>query len=426
MHEKSVTGACGVAHCPITTKTPSAFPSNTMIEYDQHPFEKKSRLLVVDDVYKNFEAMKIILCGEEFVIDHALSGQEAIEKATETPYDLILLDVMMPGMDGFEVCRELKKLESTRDTPIIFLTARTERDNIVRGFELGAVDYISKPFHPQELLVRLRTHLELKEKNRILKTINQMLEQKVAERTASLQEANTKLQRFEQAKTDFLMLVSHELRTPLHDLLGFASLVDESSVTPEQREYFTYIKTSTERLHRFIEASLLITSIRTDKYAMLFQRIRIAPLVEQCVRDAQESAAKKNLLLVTDFPDPQVKVLVDPELVSHCIRNILDNAVKASPEHGEVRLALSGTEDGVILDISDAGPGFSEEAMARLFSFFAKDDLLHHHAGLGLGLATAKLIMDAHDGQLSVIPIPEGGTTVRIGFPAEKDTDATR
>jgi two-component system, sensor histidine kinase and response regulator len=398
-----------------------------MTDSYQNPQDTQYRLLIVDDVYKNIEAMKIILGGENFVVDYALNGQDALSKAVASPYDLILLDVMMPGMDGFAVCMELKKLEITKETPIIFLTARTERDNIVRGFEFGAVDYIAKPFHPQELLVRLRTHLELKHKNQILKSINQMLEQKVAERTANLKEANRKLQRFEQAKSDFLMLISHELRTPLHDLVGFSALMDQSTLTQEQREYFSHIKLSTERLKRFIEASLLITSIRTDNNAMCFQRVQLDQLVEKCVAHCKEAADKKRVEFITVKPERPVKVAVDPELITHCITNILDNAVKFSPEQGEVRLTIAqGQDNAVTFEIHDFGPGLSEEAQERLFSFFAKDDLIHHHAGLGLGLATARLIMDAHDGQLTVLPDPRGGTTVRIGFQSEKDGDTAR
>ena len=393
-----------------------------MIDSYQHNPAKQYRLLIVDDVYKNIEAMKIILDGDEFLIDYSLNGHDALRKSAEHTYDLILLDVMMPGLDGFTVCTEMKQQELTRDTPIIFLTARTERDNIVKGFALGAVDYIAKPFHPQELLVRLRTHLELKEKNEILKSINQMLEEKVAERTAKLKEANSRLLRFDRAKTDFLMLVSHELRTPLHDLLGFSSLVDASHLTPEQREYFTYIKASSERLQRFIEASLLITSIRTDKYAMKFLPVRLDSLIEHCIHDVREEAGKKRLRFVTSFPDQLLTVNGDPDLITHCIRHVLDNAVKFSPEQAEVQITLGTGAEGVTLDIRDSGPGFSEEATNRLFSFFAKDDMLHHHSGLGLGLATAKLIIDAHEGQLTVASTGDSGTTVRMVFAQDKET----
>jgi two-component system, sensor histidine kinase and response regulator len=386
----------------------------------------KYNVLVVDDVYKNIPPLKLFLSGEPYLIDYSLSGEEALEKISAGRYDLILLDVMMPGMDGFEVCTRLKRDEKTRDIPVIFLTARTEREDIVRGFEFGAVDYIAKPFHPRELIARVRTHLELREKTAALDAMNHQLERKVEQRTARLAEANRKLARFEQAKSDFLTLVSHELRTPLNDLLGFSSLMTDSALTAEQQEYFGYIQSSIARLQRFIDASLLVTSVRTDKLLMRLRPIPVEMIVKDCIADVKILAESRDITVEAVFTDAFLSLSADFDLIHRCLRSLLENAVKYSHTGGRVVVGIDVSDETVSISVRDFGPGFSDEAMSRVFTFFASDDIMHHHEGLGLGLATAKLIMDAHDGTITAENHPDGGALLRMDFPAKYETRADR
>jgi len=174
----------------------------------EHLFSKT--ILLVDDSPDNIDILNGLLSN--FKRKVALNGQKALKIAnSDNPPDLILLDIMMPGMDGFEVCEELHKNDATKEIPVIFLTAKMEKEDVVRGFNLGAKDYVTKPFDPNELMARVKTHLELVDAQQKLKEVNVWLEQKVAERTAELEIANEQLKKLDQAKMEFLKIASHEI-----------------------------------------------------------------------------------------------------------------------------------------------------------------------------------------------------------------------
>ena len=193
---------------------------------------KKHRILIVDDIPDNIKVLKAILSDDSYDIHYALSGKDAIMLCVAESFDLILLDIMMPEMDGYEVCEYLKSKEKTKDIPIIFLTAKVDSGDIIKGFEVGAQDYVTKPYNSQELVARVNTHLDLKHKNEALKFMNLRLEENVASRTLELQESNKDLEEanrrgatLEEAKNDFLSLMSTELREPLNGIVGFADML---------------------------------------------------------------------------------------------------------------------------------------------------------------------------------------------------------
>ena len=156
--------------------------------------EKGARVLIVDDTPQNIQVLGTVLREQNYQINVAQNGLQALDSVEKVPPDLILLDVMMPELDGFETCKRLKANDDTKDIPVIFLTAKVETDDVVHGFELGAVDYVTKPFNATELLARVRTHLELQRLRRELEEYNTQLEQKVAERTAEVRQAHFQLQ----------------------------------------------------------------------------------------------------------------------------------------------------------------------------------------------------------------------------------------
>ena len=177
-------------------------------------------ILIVDDNPQNLQVLGKQLQGENYEIEFAINGPAALDWLSIKKFDLILLDINMPGMSGFDVCREIRLHSEMNNIPIIFLSADTDRDSILRGFELGAQDYITKPFDSRELIVRVKTHLALKNSLEKLEQLNITLEEKVLERTIQLKEANEKLEKFnlklldlDKAKSEFLGLISHEIRT---------------------------------------------------------------------------------------------------------------------------------------------------------------------------------------------------------------------
>jgi len=193
-------------------------------------------VLIVDDLPKNIQVLGKILSDEGFRVAFSTNGQDALRLVGETGFDCILLDIMMPGMDGFEVCMELKKKAVSQDIPVIFLTAKNEQESVVKGFELGAQDYVTKPFNSAELIARVKTHIDLVEKKKELNNLNLHLEDKVRQRTSELENANRQLERLEQTKSDFLSIISHELRTPLTGITGLTGLLDQTELDDEQKE----------------------------------------------------------------------------------------------------------------------------------------------------------------------------------------------
>ena len=181
---------------------------------------KDFRILIVDDVPKNIQVLGNILINEKYQISYTQDGNHALALIKKNEFDLILLDIMMPEIDGYEVCKKIMADPETAEIPVIFLTAKADKESVIKGFKLGARDYVTKPFNAEELLARVRTHLELKDKNEQLKNVNQTLEQKVIERTTELRSANKKLLTLDKAKSDFLNIIGHEIRTPLNGIQG--------------------------------------------------------------------------------------------------------------------------------------------------------------------------------------------------------------
>ena len=263
---------------------------------------KNFKILIVDDVPTNIQVLGSILRNESYQIAFASSGKQALSLIETQQVDLILLDIMMPEMDGFEVCKILKQNPKTKDISIVFLTAKVEKENIVRGFELGGQDYITKPFNPLELLARVNTQLKLIDHRRELVKLNDMLEQRVEERTNQLVEANSKLLLLDNAKSNFLNIISHQIRTPLTGIVGYSALLMEALENEEHKTYMKIVQESSDKLIKFSETALLITSLSADKYNVKIVPTYISQVVNQAVSKIQPEIEKKQGgLLYTSF-----------------------------------------------------------------------------------------------------------------------------
>ena len=262
-----------------------------MISGDQQ--NKRYNILLVDDIPSNLNFLSDILSQEGFGIILATHGKEAVSTARRELPDLILLDIAMPDMDGYSVCEELKSDPSTRDIPVMFLTARNEREDIIRGFEVGAVDYIMKPFSYTELIARVKTQLELRNKTQQLQSVNLHLEELVRQRTEELQNSNKnlielnrklktayeELSNLHKVKNEFIRHINHELRTPLQGIHGFTLILEDLIQSPEQKEYLHSINHLVNRLVQLSEISLLFTEIRSENYKLDLEEINLNEFV---------------------------------------------------------------------------------------------------------------------------------------------------
>ena len=389
----------------------------------------KTNILVVDNIPSNLNFLSDILSQEGFGIILATHGKEAVTTARRELPDLILLDVAMPDMDGYSVCQELKSDPSSCDIPVMFLTARNEREDIIRGFEVGAVDYIMKPFSYTELVARVKTQLELRSKTQQLQSVNMRLEEIVRQRTAELQNSNKnlfelnrklkdayeELSNLHKVKDEFMRHINHELRTPLQGIHGFTLILEDLLQSPEQKEYLHSINHLVNRLVQLAEISLLFTEIRAENYKLNLEEINLNEFILSLSRQIETHQRK----IILDLSESQILIKSDQKLLTTCVNLIVENAIKFSPDLSLITIKTLKSDNKALLEIQDQGPGFSRKALKNIFELFSADNLQYKTEGFGIGLATAKLILNALSAELKIFNLPGAGASVQIVFPLD-------
>jgi len=385
---------------------------------------KKSLVLVVDDIKSNVEfILDILLSIDNIEVQGFNDGPSLIKFVKKTIPDLILLDVSMPDMDGFEVCSTLKSNPEYSEIPVIFLTARIQKEDIIKGFELGAVDYIAKPFNLNEMLSRVKTHLELRTKTKELQEINYTLEKIVEDRTKELVESNKnlslankkltqmydELSALDQAKNDFISHINHELRTPLNGIIGYTTLLDEI-LPAESKEYLASINSLVSRLIKVSEISLLLTELRTIDNKINIREVVLSDVLENLPKS--DDAVPRKIKFTSNASKVSSIVLAEPRLLAACFTIIIDNAVKYSPMGGTIDISSRDNEKYITIEISDEGPGFSPASMSTVFELFKADNLTHKSHGFGIGLATAKRIVDVLGGKINIRNNEKGASVI--------------
>ena len=352
----------------------------------------KSKILIVDDVQLNLDLMKEILSGKDYLIATAINGKSAMAKAKAHKFDLILLDVILPDVDGFEVCKELKSNAQTQDVPIIFLTAKREKDNIVNGFQLGAVDYILKPFSREELLARVNLHLTLRH------TQDELI------RSKEMAEAAAK------AKAIFLANISHEIRTPMNGIIGMIDILKQTALSQEQREFVDIVGISGENLLMIINDVLDFSKIEAGQ--ITFERIRfnLYDEINEVVKILKYKAIEKKLNLSFEIADEVPKLLIgDPLRLKQVLINLCNNAIKFTAEgYVKIQVGLKSIGNSVIrlhFEVKDSGIGISPENQKKLFKSFAQADesTTRKYGGTGLGLAISKNLVQLMNGDIGII-----------------------
>ncbi|MEI6681631.1 MAG: response regulator [Bacteroidota bacterium] len=404
------------------------------------------RILIVDDNPQNLQVLGRLLQEKNYEIEFSTNGMAALEWLQLQPFDLILLDINMPEMDGFEVCRRIRSEASLNNVPVIFLSADSDRESILKGFEFGAQDYVTKPFDSRELAVRVRTHLSLKESLEKLERANRYLEEKVAERTAHLREANEKLtslngelleakekaEESDRLKSAFLTNMSHEIRTPMNGILGFAGLLSTPGLTgAEQEEFLTLIQKSGERMLNIIGELVDISKIESGTMGIHLQEVNINEQIEYIYRLLKAGALDKNvgISFKTGLPDEQAIMVTDKEKLYSIWTNLVKNAIKytdeGSIEFGYETVPMEGAMPdgkpaGISFYVRDTGIGIRRDRQEAIFERFIQADIVDVQArqGAGLGLSIARAYVEMLGGEISVESEPGKGSVFHFRLPA--------
>ncbi len=338
--------------------------------------ETAPRVLIVDDNPKNIQVLGTILKNNDYLVNVAMDGLQALTVADKTDPDIILLDVMMPNLDGFETCKKLKTQEKTKDIPVIFLTAKTESQDIVTGFEVGAVDYLTKPFNSIELLARVKTHLELKFNREIIEQRNNEYK-------------------------ELLHILCHDLINPFYSLSGFLDLILDDP--KKLNEYAEFMKSSIESGLEIID---LVRKMRVleDKNALEIMTFNLKKMMEESMAMFFQKAGQKNVKIDLDV-DESINVKVDrTSFVNSVINNLLSNAIKFS--FPDSKIDVKAVKDGqkVNLSIKDHGIGIPEGLLNNLFDVRKTTSRrgTQGETGTGFGMPLVKKFVDAYGGTINV------------------------
>jgi len=344
----------------------------------------KQKILIVDDTTENLDVLQGLL-KDEYKLFAVPEGPIALKIARKQKPDLILLDIMMPGMDGYEVCKQLKADESTKDIPVIFITAKVETDNELKGFEVGGVDYITKPFSPPAVLARVKAHLSLK-------------------REKDLREHVERISR-------------HDLKSPLNTVINFPKIIKQDNLTEKQIEQLNKISAAGIKLLNMINLSFDLYKMEQGSYVFKPKEINILPIIDQICQDQKFYIKSKRVTVETTVNDKPVTegmsfIIPGEELLFYSmLANLFKNALEASPKMETIKISLTDTNK-LIIAIHNQGT-VPKEIRKIFFEKYATSGKV---GGTGLGTYSAKLITETQGGSIRMESSEEAGTIVELSF----------
>jgi signal transduction histidine kinase len=351
-------------------------------------------ILVVDDKLENIRLLNDILTPKNYQISFATSGEQALKMIATEHYDLILLDVMMEGIDGFETCRQLKAHERYHDTPVIFITAQRDNASLKQAFLCGAADYINKPINADEVLLRVENQI------RIQSLIRQ------------LQAAN-------QSKDRFFSIIAHDLRSPLSSIVQLSDFELErtASDADDMKKIMWALNQSASQTFKLLENLLQWSRAQTGSISFQPEIMHIHVLLRPITDNLKAQAEKKNIALSYECPD--VKVNIDVNMIGTVLRNLLSNAIKFCHADATIQIFGELQDNRLWLSVQDTGIGIPQDKLDNLFTL--DKNIVRSgtagEAGSGLGLLLVKEFIQYHQSELKVSSKIDQGTTFRFSLP---------
>ena len=385
---------------------------------------ERQKILYVEDDPASVALVRRVLEGEGYEIIDIADGLAAIEIAKRHSPDLILMDINISGLDGYEVTTRLRSIEGLKQVPIVAVTAATLKGDRERSLIAGCSGYIPKPIHVDQFPDQVRSFLtgtteeieSAEERAEYLVQYSQRLVDRLENNIRELEEAHAELQRVEKMKSDFIILASHELRTPLTSIYGHAQLLLQNPAIPgatdqegSARYLLRRIADATQRLGQVFDEIRNVSLIDADRLNLARDPVMLKPLIYSVVENLQNLGPPRHLHFEFEGLDDLPVLSGDTRRLHQAIWNVISNAIKSTPDGGRIRIVGRQIKDTIDISVHDTGVGIPPEERERIFNrFYVLEDTIRHHSsktafkggGLGLGLAVARGIIEAHGGQI--------------------------
>lgn len=357
-------------------------------------------MLIVEDDVHHARVLTNLMHYARYEVEQATNGAQALDLIRSQPPDLVLLDIMLPILDGFEVLQRLRADPATALIPVIVISARGNPRDVEKGLDLGASDYMVKPVMMEALLARVRTLLRLKEAQDHLQT------------------ANADLQRVSDVKGRLVAVVSHELRTPLTSIRGALDLINlaNPNLPTRSRHLLDISIRNTDRLIRLVNSVLSFARLESG-LDLEIQPVQMEELITRAIEEVEALISPQDIRVVPSWEEDLPPLPADADRVHQILINLLSNAIKFTERGGEVRVTARMEANGIRVEVIDQGPGISPENVARLFEPFSQVGEPRSTGGTGLGLAISREIAQRHKGRIGVESEPGHGSTFWFWLP---------
>ena len=360
--------------------------------------ETRNKILVVDDERYNINVLNELLKSDCDIMA-AKSGEQALKALEKARPDLILLDVMMPEMDGYEVCRRLKDNPDYKHIPVIFITALGDADEETKGFELGAVDYISKPFHNTVVFARIHMHLELVNARR------------------KLERQNSQLTEAMKTREDMESLMRHDLKGPLTPIIGLSQfLIECQELNEECQTQLEVIRDSGYRILNMINLSTDMVKLENGTYELQPESFHLSKLIQSVYEELKNHLDHKKIRFMVEQSDSNILLQCEELLIHSMLSNLVKNAIEASPDGEDIVLTVCSGDGNIIISIENSGE--VPEKIREVF--FDKYVTCDKKRGTGLGTYSARLIANAHGGDIFLSNVSHGKTKITVQLPVAK------
>lgn len=380
--------------------------------------------LLVDDLEENLLSLEALLRREGLITLKARSGREALELLLHHDVALALLDVQMPGMDGFELAELMRGTERTKRVPIIFLTAgAADRQRRFRGYEAGAVDFLHKPVEPDVLRSKANVFFELERQRLLLQHQHEELQKKSAENEALLQESQKYTEVLKDAdkrKNEFLATLAHELRNPLAPIRNGLHILRMASPSTNAAEIRDMMDRQLTHLVRLIDDLLDVSRVSQGKIDLRYEQVTVQDVLKSAVETSQPLIEAGRHKLTIDMPDEKLWLNADLTRLAQVVSNLLNNAAKYTPAGGKINLSVHLHGDRIEIRVVDNGVGIPAHMLSKVFDLFTQvdNDIARSQGGLGIGLALARRLIDMHKGTIICTSAGAGkGSTFTVILP---------